>query len=253
MSILKFPDEDKLSAEVQARLAAEFDFARRLYGFWIRHPKDEWLDKSRLPGHTLDLAMLLNVQLYRQFRSVHDECCRCEAFSASIVGRSVFETIVALLFVLKPRVHIVVAPVIKNGIHAHTAGGVPKWSAKPPSKKNPPSKQTFLSRAARANLYFAHVAFADDLFAEKCQRTNGLKRLGALVAKNVLPSTVAHFENLVGPQWTYILRDSHGYSGLPLASLARLLDKNLARWYETIYHFQSRMVHANDALRHAKE
>lgn len=253
MSILHFPGEEELSNDVHRFLATEFDFARRLYGYWVTHPKDIWLSKSTLPGHTLDLAMILNVQLYRQFRSVYEECSRCEAFCGSIVSRSLFETVIALLFALKPRVNIIVEPVMQNGAQIQTASGVPKWRAKPTSAKSPRGKSNYLSREMRAHMYFAHVAFSDDTWSRKSKRKPGLKRFGSIVARNVSPAIITHFENLIGPQWTYILKDSHGYSGLSLATLVSVLDKRLLRWYETIYHFQSRMVHANDAMRHVKD
>ena len=50
----------------------------------------------------------------------------------------------------------------------------------------------------------------------------------------------------------YIWRDSNNYSGLSVATLSKALGKRLDLWYDTVYHFHSRMTHGADA-RHMED
>src|SRR5687768_17099656 len=84
-TMIPFPDEADRTAQAHANLQVPFEFANRLYNFWLMRPKDRSIDRSGLPGHVLHLAMMLNIQACRQFRSVVEECRRCEAVCASIV------------------------------------------------------------------------------------------------------------------------------------------------------------------------
>src|SRR5258708_1305400 len=101
-----FPGEVESSAEMQQNLAAWFDLAGRIHNFWLTYPKDE--PKTKLPRLVVSVAEMLDVQAMRQFRSVVEDCRRCEAFNANIIARSMFETVMAQRFVLAKRLCIVV-------------------------------------------------------------------------------------------------------------------------------------------------
>src|ERR1051325_11564321 len=117
--IQSFPDEEARSEEVRKKLAKAFDVAEAALNFWLRHEKDHHLSKSPLPRACLFLGVGLDVQCCRLFRSVIDECQRCEAYTASILTRSLYETVLGLAFVLAKRVRIVIEPKM-------TKGGKPK-------------------------------------------------------------------------------------------------------------------------------
>src|SRR5262249_40255969 len=105
-----FPLEQKRSSEVQKNLASAFDLSEAMFNFWLVQEKDHWIGKSTLPPLAIYLAMMMDVQACRLFRSVIEECRRCEAFSASILSRALFETILGDGFLLMKRVRIIVEP-----------------------------------------------------------------------------------------------------------------------------------------------
>jgi hypothetical protein len=81
-------------------------------------------------------------------------------------------------------------------------------------------------------------------------RYPGMYHKAKKLKKSVDPNVAAEYEREIGPQWTDILRRSGSYSGLSIESLAAVLGGPLARWYGTIYHFQSCDVHALNSFQH---
>jgi hypothetical protein len=78
--LLVYPGELEQIAEVQRKLAGQFDLADRVYDFWLMQEKDVWLAKSNMPYPSSMLAMMVNVQACRKFRTVVELCRRSEAF-----------------------------------------------------------------------------------------------------------------------------------------------------------------------------
>jgi hypothetical protein len=248
-AMLSFPNEEERSATVQRSLAKEFDLADRAYTFWLLQLKDEWLENSKLPRHVLELAMLLNLQACRHFRSIVEHCGRCEALNANIIARSLFETVLAQQFVLGKRIRITVEPILVNGLPAQTQAGKPRFAAKVGSRNTAQAARPSLPRTLRANLYWAHVCIDDQRAAEKLRKVPGLKRAAVVIENGIDYSLTSAFEAKIGPQWSYILRNRpHSYSGLSVADLAKSLHSRFTMWYESIYHVQSRMAHGTDAL-----
>jgi hypothetical protein len=242
----QFPDEEKRSVEVGRSLTEAFDLAEAMVNVWLTLEKDKCCLKSTLPSQTLLFAIALAVQACRLFRSVIEECKRCEAYSASILTRSIYETVLGDAFILARRLRIIVEPRGPAG-----TPGAAKFDAKASSKTATASQKRWLSREFRAKLYLAHSFFEQETRAiEKIGKFPGQKRHAAKLKKMVDPATVAHYENAIGPEWTYILRSSHSYSGLKVEPLTKVLHKELTRWYETIYHFQSRDTHGSNPLQH---
>src|SRR5262245_34749953 len=91
-----FSDEAERSAQVATELEPFFNVAEALHNSWLTHAKDEWLRKSKLQRQALNVAVMLDVQASRLFRSVIEECRRCEAYGANIISRSLFETVLAI-------------------------------------------------------------------------------------------------------------------------------------------------------------
>lgn len=125
-----FPNERERSAEVQHSRAAEFDFASRIYDYWMTRDLGRGLESSPLPPNVITLFLALRVQLGRQFRSVYDDCRRCEASIASIIARSLFETSLAFFFIIKPDVYVTPAISMKNGKPKRDQHGNPIYHAK---------------------------------------------------------------------------------------------------------------------------
>jgi hypothetical protein len=249
--MIRFPNEHERSAEVRKNLASAFDLAEALLGFWYRQPKDAWIAKTTISWRAANLAMILDVQACRLLRSVIEECQRCEGHNASILARSLFETVLAVAFLLIEDVRIIVAEIQPKGGQT-SPQAQPKFCAKASSKGVRRTKKHRLSRELRADLYAAHQFFRlSGRDIDSVDKHAGQKRRATTLRKSVDPVLVVECEKGIGPEWTYILRHHpHTYSGLKIEDLAKVLGKSFQSWYETIYHFQSLPVHAADLLKH---
>jgi hypothetical protein len=243
--------EEERIEEVLLLLSKQFEFAERLYQYWRLSRKRVSVPVSRLPGQVSDLAMLLNVQACRQFRSIVEECRRCDAFCGGILARSLYETTLALLFVLKPHVRILLEPILdRQGQHDRDGNGVLRYRAQTSKKLK---SKNYPSRELRASIYLSHAAFSNPRLFQKMSVLPGMKRFGKSSLAKLNAQTVANFEQRVGPEWAYVLRHSpFTYSGLGVVELTKVLHKALNHWYQTIYHVHSDMAHGADALRHGE-
>lgn len=242
----RFVGELERSAELQNNLADLFDLAESVFNFWLRQDKENW--KARIPNESANLALVLDVQACRLFRSVIEDCSRSEGFTASILARTLFETTLCAAFVLKKDVRIIVEPIAKG----NPPGGAPtKYVAKLKSKHTKRTRKHLLSREFRAKLVFAHDYFllVDRGFAS-VSKFPGLYQRARQFKKGIDPKVTAEYEQEIGPAWCYILRRSDNLAGLAVKELAKALHKGFLNWYETIYHFQSRAVHGFDLLKH---
>jgi hypothetical protein len=248
--VFEFHGEAERSGEAQKNLAPAFDLAEALFNFWLTQPKDDAIGKSALPTLGINLAMTLDVQACRLLRSVIEERQRSEGHNASILARSLFETVLGVGFLLKKDVLIIVEPILPKCMSsAPTAPS--KFCAKASSKGVKRTRKHLLSREFWANLYFAHIFFElEGRGIESMGKFPGNKRKADKLKRSIDPGVVAEQEHKIGPEWSYILRHSRSYSGLSVEHLAKVLDKRLHRWYETVYHFQSLPVHAKDLLKH---
>jgi hypothetical protein len=245
-----FPDEEERRAEVTETLAPRFDLAEAAFNVWLTHPKDRWIAKSSLPSIVVNLAIALDVQACSLFRSVIEECRRCEGFNAGILARSLFETILAQQFVLSKRVTIVVEPAMTKSGSPKMSGGKPVYCAKPPRRGMPRNRSHLLTREQRARIYLAndYLELMRDvkMVGEYPGQKRAHKRLTKLIDQNI----VKEYEAEIGPMWFSVLqRHPHTYSGLSVEMLTKVLRPSLHNWYRTIYRAQSRIVHGNIPLR----
>jgi hypothetical protein len=244
--MLYYPGQDEQSFRIQQQLSAEFNFAQRLFNSWRSRPKNRWIIASPLPDIVKNVAVMLDQQAIRLFRSVVELCVNGEATSATILARSLFESTLALYFVLKPRICIPVFPVLDKSQKPKPNA----WHASISTKNKIRRTSDFLTRDFRARLYIANIQLTADKFVKRHANTPGRKRMAHIIAKSVDPKEVAAVENAIGSQWAYILRHKpHTYSGLSIALLSKLLGSHLDKWYDGIYPFQSNIVHASNAAR----
>jgi hypothetical protein len=241
----QFPEENARSAKVQQNLADLFDLAESLYDYWLDQDKNRW--RASVPVLSANLALTLDVQALRLFRSVVQDCQRAEAFTASVLTRTLFENLLAVLFLLKKDVRIIVEP-----IKGTAPGTTPvKFAAKPKSKATRRTAKHRLSRDLRANLFMAHYYFSlERRHIESLGKFPGMYHKAKQLQKTVDPTVAANYESEIGVEWSYILRNSDYYSGLKIRELAQVLDTSLLRWYDTAYHFQSCDGHAINTLQH---
>jgi hypothetical protein len=246
---IHFPNEEQRSAEIQDTLSRQFGFARRLLSFWLGHDKDRHVARSGLSNDVVNVAVLLNAQSCVLFRSSFDLCERADGFSAAIMSRSLFETVLALAFVLRHRVRLFASRSWDKGRRRpkRDEAGHVKYHAQIAERIG---EKNILSCEFRANLYIAGLYFSDANFARKNKNAPGLKRLARRTERGLSPEIVAEISRRIGPKWRYILEHRpFTYSGLNVAALAELIGKPFPMWYATIYHHQSRIVHGTDALR----
>ncbi len=234
---------------MRQELANQFEYAESLLQFWLEAPKDSWLKQCPLHESVIVISMALHTQGCRLFRAIIEDCSRCEAFAATFAARGLFETVLALEFVLRPKVHVARDPVLdKQGkTQKKTASGVLKYRAIPPKRR---SKKNLLSQDFRAALYQSHMLFQIEKYVNKCLTTNRAKRVGRGLKSHVNKPGIAHMTKLIGEEWAYTIRDAGSYSGLNIETLAKVLSPDLHLWYVKLYGPQSWVVHGTQAASH---
>jgi hypothetical protein len=245
----RFPGEPERTAELQAEHADLFALAETLFDFWLDAPKAERIKTSTLPPLTGYLAFMLDVQAYRLFRSILEQCRRGEGFGAKILTRSLFESVLGVGFLLVEDVRIIVTS--KN---PQQASQPTKYYAHYQLNGTSRTRRHRLSRELRANLYYAHSVIEDHERAPKYYgEIPGNKRRADSLKKYMDLSNVTNLDKKIGPEWSYILRHHpFTYSGLDGGDLAKALGKPFARVRQHMYPFQSRAVHATDPLKFGK-
>jgi len=98
--MIDFPNHDALIAKAHEALHSQFEFSERVFNYWIGQEKNKYLWRGHLDELVVNVGATLDVQACRQFRTVIDLCQRCEGYDASVIARSLFETSLAMLFVL---------------------------------------------------------------------------------------------------------------------------------------------------------
>jgi hypothetical protein len=232
---------------VQQNVADLFSLAESLFNSWLTQDKNNWTAKT--PNESANLALILDIQACRLYRSVIEECRRCEAFNASILARTLFETTLGVAFLLKKDVRIIVEPVCPKGAPPGTPPS--KFAAKARSKGIKRTRKHLLSREFRAKLFLAYDFFSrEGRGIDSIGKIPGYHHKAKKLRRSLDQKAKGEYEREIGPEWSFILQRSHNYSGLSVKDLARVLHPAFLRWYETVYHFQSCAAHAIDFLRH---
>lgn len=235
--MLDFPDADERASDIQRQFNAEIEIASRMFAVWLNRPLDGWLRRSELPGECLSIAWMLNTQACRQFRSVVELCRIGEAYNATIVARSLFETTLAVYFVLAPKFHIVV-----EQKHDRSQKRIPisGWRAR---VRKSGERKGALPRKLRALLYAGHCVLQG---AEVAAAGDGESPVDPQMAKVAMSK--------IGTKWEFIQRNHpKTYSGLQIRSLADAAGQYFPLWYSRVYKDQSRRVHGGDAFSHVVE
>lgn len=168
----KFPGEDRRRAEIQASLKDQFDYCDTIFKYWVESDHDKWAKKAGLPTKVYYVVCALNLQSFRLFRSICEECKRGEAYSASILCRSLFETVVAMTFILKPKVAIRLNLVKDNARNQKfDKEGRPEANAKDITPVSSAKKSELLTEDFRATLVIlAHMFLDKEETAKKYAR-----------------------------------------------------------------------------------
>jgi hypothetical protein len=96
------------------------------------------------------LRSAADVQALRLFRATVELCSRCEAFAATILARSLFETVLGTGFLLNEDVRIIVEPILAGPKIGPPA--VVGYQAKRRSKNTKRTREHKLSRTREASI-----------------------------------------------------------------------------------------------------
>lgn len=166
-------------------------------------------------------GIALYVKTCKQFKSIQILCERGMGSDADSLVRNLFESMINLLFILRPRVTL-----------------------KKDGKVVPVPNNTFPSKL-RARLYIVHTLRQLGKTVNACAATSGLKRLAAPTRAQFDPIW-QQMEEEIGADWSK--RQRNGLAGLSLLHLAESL--RLSRMYAMVYRTASSSVHATDLLSH---
>jgi hypothetical protein len=238
-----FPDAEKRVAAIQQKFGKRFALADCMFEWWLSVPLNNHIHRAGLPREVTICATLLNVQCCRQFRTVIEQCRIGEAFNASIVSRSLIETLLAVQFVVAPDLAIAVQPKRKNGNVQPDQGVVKVMDAADASPR--------VSRKERGSLYFNYcglkMAEVSDDFAAFYLEDGGEGELEPTIA----PEVIAQAKAKVGPVWTYIwTHHPYRYAGLSIAKQAEASSQDFDLMYKRVYKLECSRVHATDVFAH---
>jgi len=214
------PEEAEAKAYIQHRHRAALDGMSQLHTLAVSALTP--FRTTTKPGfdetvHLVSLA--LYVKACKQFRSIQLLCEAGLGADANAVTRNLFETAIALAFVLRARIRL------KRG-----GKPVPKVKGRP------------FGRRLRARLFLAHVAFEKQRTLDEWSRTPGLKRSAkSKIDATIVAQGVVEAEGAIGKEWTDQLRKGKSYSGLTLKELVQSL--RLGQIYATLYRAGSWSVH----------
>lgn len=101
-----FPGEEGRTAQVQFNLRDQFVFVRRVLQCFADLEMDPWFRRAEVEHDVAKSVLMLQAQVCRLYRSIYEECGRAEAFCARLPLRSMYESVMAMDFILRPEVCI---------------------------------------------------------------------------------------------------------------------------------------------------
>lgn len=222
---MQFPEEQSLRKAVERECGDIISLAKRVLSSWTTIQRSHGYTGSPLPAEVRNAAYALDIRACRQFRSVIELCMRGEAHDAAVLTRTMFESLLALEFVLKPRISL--------------------KRYKERYKSDAPSSMPNL---LRARLYLTYFGFQWEVLRSRNRSKPGAKRHARRLASQVPKQVLDDYESLIGSVWVErFKRNPRTYSGLTVSELAQAIGPVYARWYNVIYAIQSGAVHASNA------
>jgi hypothetical protein len=226
------PFETKGKKAIRAAFANQLGLSREMLGFaqamiGCKNGRGKLLAcNPRTPDvRCYGLAMGLYVKACKQFRAIIAVSELGLVSEGDILLRALFETVLALHFLLKQRL------VMKsNG----------KRLAMPPGR---------LTTGFRASLYLASAVFESERRFNAFRNTHRLKRwVKKLGDERETQEQVRQAVALIGSEWAEKLRKSKSYAGVSIRDLAESL--GVLPYYNSVYAFQCQSSHAKDAIDH---
>jgi len=238
VQMLKFPNEENHSIHLRSAIQSQFDLAERAYSYWLKRPENSYLLESaqtlwsknvNVPLSTIRVAMTLNVQMCRLFRSIVDESSRLESFCANILTRSLYETILLLDYILRDEVVVFISPIMiedpinKGQKKQKEEDNIKLFMAKPSSKRSDDTR-VVLRRKQRANFYLAHDYLNRKQQTELLAKTPGMENVAKQRMDEDDPLLLQKIRDVIGDTWYSILKHAGYCSGLSVQDLVSVLD-----------------------------
>lgn len=222
---MQYPGQESAREAIERECGDIISLAKRALNSWTTIKRSHGYKRASLPPEVKNAAYVLDIRACRQFRSVIELCMRGEAHDASVLTRTMFENLLALEFVLKPRISL--------------------KPYKQRYKRNAPSS---MPRLLRARLYLTYFGFRWEVLRSRNRSKPGARRHARRLASAVPKQILHKYESLIGSIWVKrFKRHPRTYSGLTVSELSHAIGPVYARWYNVVYAIQSGAVHASNA------
>jgi|GEM_PF-4547764 len=224
------PQEDVAKKLIERMYRRELGIARKLLSHAVAATTGEegaplHLGKGVRPK-AAGLAVGLFSKACKQFRSILELCVLGLCEDAETLNRALFESVLALHFLLRPRL------VLRE--NRTKIKGIP---AKPLKR---------LTSDLRADLYLAHAAIKREKQLRTFRNTHRLKGLSKYLGDPAeIACLAAEARKAIGLGWEERQRTSRNYAGVTIKSLAESL--GLLPYYVAVYGQQATGSHAGDA------
>jgi Family of unknown function (DUF5677) len=222
---MRLPHEDKVRFTIRKGLKPELEIAAAI----LDHAVGVYTSGTPMkPGKALDdfvviVALGLIAKACKQYRAIGEMVHLGVGEVADSNCRMLFETMLAVHFILRPRVIL-----------------------KREGKKLAAVKGKPLTTKFRTSLYLASGAFNGRKTANGYLTTPGLKRQMSKKARTEILRQATEWETEIGSEWAKRLKE--GYAGVNIFNLADSL--GFGWLYISIYRITSGGVHAADAIGH---
>jgi len=221
------PHEDKVRGLIRKRLEPELKIASAILdlGTGIYTSGTPMKPGKGLDDFVVVVALGLVAKACKQYRAIGEMVELGLSEVADSNARMLFETMLAVHFILRPRV------ILKRD-----------------GKKLAAIKGKPLTTKFRTSLYLASDAFNGRKLAHGLLATPGLKRRMSKEVRTEIVRQATEWETEIGPEWAKRLKE--GYAGVKVINLAESL--GFERLYHSIYRIMSSGVHATDATGHIR-
>jgi hypothetical protein len=175
----------------------------------------------RLSDFLKTVLLAIGFDCFKKFRAILGVCEIGHDDNAEILTRSLFETMLAERFILKPWPR--------------------KYNLPKPVGRHPP-------RDFRGLLYLSAPAIKCEKLLDRIQKTPGAKRTVPKSRAAAIRNTARDCEAVIGSAWAAKIRARNAFSGLNIWDLAQ--HTGFKREYATLYGLQSFSTHGGTALNH---
>lgn len=245
------PLEAEASKGIQHCFARDFDYARDMLSFGLRvigaTPEGGGtlprIQKPRgLTWPVVHLALGIYTKIMKQGRAVIALCELGLVKDAGAIERCMFEALLALQYLLMSRVKVK-----QNG---EEITNVAVQTGKPDSKGQWPPRTKMkvksLTIRMRALLYHARDCIRAEEELEHYLALNRNDLATLLGDQSEIRKLAQDARNAIGPAWAERQKQTSSYAGVQIKDLAQ--SYGVLDFYRSIYHRQSRTVHATDGL-----